>query len=630
MKRFQRIALPWWASLLAAVLLAGGITLLALWCQPNALRAVLAIFRGQPLLIVLNALPVGLMLLFLAFLLGNVFWGGAVTNLIVCLLSIANHIKIQVRDEPVFPRDLALLKEVGQAMDDYTISYPVGAIVMMVAVTVILVLLGLVVGSKPLAETKRRRLLGRLLGAVVSLGVLVGLIFTVYASKPLYNSFQVSNPYYVPGVINELGFPYSFCHQFTTYPVTRPEGFDRREAEGWESGERKTGEGQPVNVLFIMNEAFSDVTDAPAFTYTPENDPMRHFHALQQDPHAITGHMVVPDFAGGTANTEFDVVTGIQTNGLSNSSTSSFRVVNRNMDSLFRTFAADGYDTAYYHPCNNWFYNRENVCRWLGAGETVFLDQMDDPDYKGRWVTDAYLVEQIQQRLAQAEEAGTPLFQYTTTIQNHMSYTVDKYGEGYVYPDVPLTISVPEEVRSMLKVYAEGVRDADAMLGQLVETFSAQEAPVVLVFYGDHLPYLGDNQLGYEALGFTQREHWAQLVSYETPYVIWANDAAAQALDWTQAVEGLDLPEDRTISAAFLGAAVVELTGRTGADPWFDFLNQLRRDAPVVQKQTVVLADGTVCDLSQLEEQPEGKKVLDQIDQWRKWSYYHLRVKEIS
>ena len=103
-KRFHKIELPLWGSFLLAVLLAGCITLLALWCQPNALRSVLAVFRGQPLLIVLNALPVGLLLLTFAFLFRNVFYSGALVNFFVCALSLANRVKIEVRDEPVFPR----------------------------------------------------------------------------------------------------------------------------------------------------------------------------------------------------------------------------------------------------------------------------------------------------------------------------------------------------------------------------------------------------------------------------------------------------------------------------------------------------------------------------------------------
>ena len=625
MRRFQKFSLPLWGSLTAAVLLAGGITLLALWCQPNALRSVLSVFRAQPLLIVLNALPVGLVLLAFACLFRNVFFGAAITNFLVCALSIANRIKIEVRDEPVFPRDFALLKEVGQAMNSYTISYPVAAIAVVVGITALLVTLGVFIGGQPFPLARLRGWLGRLLGCAASIAVLAGLIVTVYASNDLYNSFRVSNAYYIPSVFNELGFPYCFCHQFTTYPVDRPEGFSRSEAEAWESAPSTVGQGKDVHVVMVMNEAFSDLTDSPAFDYGEEDDPLSNLHALEADPHALSGHLVVPGFAGGTANTEFDVLTGIQTNALSASTTSSFRVVNRNLESLFRVFDADGYATSFFHPGDDWFYNRENVYRWLGAERTLFADEMEAVEYKGRWVTDDYMSDLITNELESAVSAGELLFHYTTTIQNHMSYTADKYGEGYEFPPVPLTISVSDEVETMLRVYAEGVRDADAMLGRLVDTFSAQEEPVVLVYFGDHLPYLGDNQLGYQALGLTQEADWDALRSYETPYVIWANDAAAETLDWDAAAEALDLPE--TISASFLGAAVLELTGRGEETPWFAFLNALRRVSPVVQKQTCVLADGST--VSPLDAGAVPDALEDSLRQWRCWSYYKLRYQEI-
>ena len=147
------------------------------------------------------------------------------------------------------------------------------------------------------------------------------------------------------------------------------------------------------------------------------------------------------------------------------------------------------------------------------------------------------------------------------------------------------------------------------MLGRLTSYFSGTEEPVVLVFWGDHLPYLGDNQLAYAELGMelSQREDDREnpLASYETPYVIWVNDSAAETLDWESAVAALDLPENGTISSSFLGAAVLELTGRKEESPWFSFLNDLRRELPVVQKKTYMKMDGSYTKLissSQLEE----------------------------
>ena len=640
-ERIYKRELPLWGSLLAAVLLAGCITLLALWCQPNALRTVLAGFKAQPLLIVLNALPIGLLLLALAFLFRNVFYSGALVNFFVCALSLANRVKIEVRDEPVFPRDFSLLREVGSAIQSFDIRYPVKAIAVVVLTTALLIGLGVLFPSRPVSFaalkaklTKRdaaavfpgRCWPERILGAVLSFGVLTALIFTVYASNDLYNSFRVSNAYYVPSVFNELGFPYCFCHQFTTYPIDRPDGFDKATAASWETGDQP-GQGEDVHLIMVMNEAFSDLTDDPAFTYTEENDPLPNLHALQSDPHAISGHVVVPGFAGGTANTEFDVLTGMQTNALSASTTSSFRVVNRNLDSVLRVFASDGYHTSFFHPGDDWFYNRENVYDWLGAEETVFVDEMENLTYKGRWVTDDYMAGFIEEKFEEAVSQGELLCNYTTTIQNHMSYTADKYGEGYVYPPVETDAQLTDDVRTMLEVYIEGARDADAMLGRLVDYFSQTDEPVVLAFWGDHLPYLGDNQLAYAQLGsevaLAEEDRENALCSYETPYVIWANDAAAQVLDWESAVENLDLPETNRLSASFLGAALLELTGRGEESPWFSFLNQLRRELPVVQKKTYMTMDGTLTPLLTSDQQA-------MIDQWRQWSYYKLRYKEVE
>lgn len=649
-KRIYKRGLPLWGSLLAAVLLAGCITLLALWCQPNALRTVLAGFKAQPLLIVLNALPIGLLLLAFAFLFRNVFYSGALVNFFVCALSLANRVKIEVRDEPVFPRDFSLLREVGSAIQSFDIRYPVKAIAVVVLTTALLVGLGVLFPSRPVSFaalkaklTKRDAAAAfpgrcwpeRIVGAVLSFGVLTALIFTVYASNDLYNSFRVSNAYYVPAVFNELGFPYCFCHQFTTYPVDKPEGFSKSEATGWETGEQP-GLGKDVNIIMVMNEAFSDITDGSMFNWAEGDDPLPNLHALQNDPHALTGHIVVPGFAGGTANTEFDVLTGMQTNALSDTTTSAMRVINRNLDSLFRVFDADGYRTSFYHPGDAWFYNRENVYRWLGAEHEVFAKDMKDLEYKGRWVTDDYMAGQIEQEFETAVSEGRPLFNYTTTIQNHMSYTADKYGEGHTFAPVSVTADISDETRTMLEVYTEGVRDADAMLGRLTAYFAERSEPVVLVFYGDHLPYLGDNQKGYAELGsevaIAENDRTDILCSYKTPYVIWTNAAAADALDWEAAARQLVLPEDGTVSAAFLGSVLLDLTGRGGESPWFDFLSSVRRLVPVVQKKIYILTDGElIANRDLLERTDETAAALKAaIRKWRCWSYYKLKYAEVG
>lgn len=628
MNRFQplpvrRLTLPW--SLLAAVLSAGAVTLLALWCQPIAIGSVLGILLRNPLLIILNGLPVGLLLLVCAFFLRNVFFGAALANLLVGVLSVANRIKIEVRDEPVFPRDFSLLKEAFSAAGEYSIAYPVKFILLICLLTVVFLFLGLVFKPAPCPSPRLRGWKGSLLGAAGSLGLLALLIVTLYASDGLYNSLPTSNPYRLSVVFNETGFPYNFCHQFTTYLVDKPQNFNKSQAESWETGDLP-GQGADVSVIMIMDEGFSDITDAAAFAYGAADDPLANLHALQKSPHAIAGHLVVPGFAGGTANTEFDVLTGMQTNALSATATSAMRVVNRDLDSLFRVFSRDGYHTSFFHPGYDWFYNRENVYRWLGAEETLFIDEMENPDYKGTWVTDDYMAGLIEDAFRSSADQGLPLFHYTTTIQNHMAYTIDKYGEEYTFPAVQTNADLSPDTETQLAVYVEGVRDADAMLGRLTGYFTGRKEPVVLVFWGDHLPHLGDGQLGYKELGidvFSAMEGQGNLTAYKTPYVIWANDAAAEALDWDNAVQALDLPEDRVISAAYLGALTLELTGRREESPWFSFLNEMRRELPVVQNQICVPMDASA-GMTPTEAQTRL------LEKWRNWSYYKLIYKDVA
>jgi len=628
LNRFQplpvrRLTLPW--SLLAAVLSAGAVTLLALWCQPIAIGSVLGILLRNPLLIILNGLPVGLLLLVCAFLLRNVFYGAALANFLVGALSVANRIKIEVRDEPVFPRDFSLLKEAFSAAGEYSIAYPVKFILLIFLLTAVFLFLGLIFKPAPCPSPRLRGWKGSLLGAAGSLGLLALLIVTLYASDGLYNSLPTTNPYRLSVVFNETGFPYNFCHQFTTYLVDKPQNFSKSQAESWETGDLP-GQGADVSVIMIMDEGFSDITDAAAFAYGAADDPLANLHALQKSPHAITGHLVVPGFAGGTANTEFDVLTGMQTNALSATATSAMRVVNRDLDSLFRVFSRDGYHTSFFHPGYDWFYNRENVYRWLGAEETRFIDEMENPDYKGTWVTDDYMAGLIEDAFRSSADQGLPLFHYTTTIQNHMAYTIDKYGEEYTFPAVQTNATLSPDTETQLAVYVEGVRDADAMLGRLTDYFTGRKEPVVLVFWGDHLPHLGDGQLGYKELGidvFSATEGQGNLTAYKTPYVIWANDAAAEALDWDNAVQALDLPEDRVISAAYLGAVTLELTGRREESPWFSFLNEMRRELPVVQNQICVPMDASA-GMTPTETQ------IRLLEKWRNWSYYKLIYKDVA
>lgn len=613
-------------GLLTAILLglACGVvvTLFVLWAHPVSVLAMLGKMLRQPLILFLNWLPIALLTAAFAFAFRNVFFSSALVGLIAGAMSLINRVKLTIRGEPFVPRDISLIKEAADAAGSYDMTLPWFQIGCLVVMTAVFIVLGVLLPLKKSEDApKKRGALVRVMGFVLCLAVLVGAVGLVYSSTDLYNSFETTEPYNLSSVNNELGFAYYFCYHFSTYKIEKPEGFDRDEAASWETGYESAPDAADVNVVFVMNEAFSDILNEDVFVFPEGENPMEVYNTLAEGENAWAGHIVVPYFAGGTADTEFDVASGMQTNLLNPAAPSltAFRTVNRDLDSIFRVFGADGYTSCFMHPGQSWFYNRENVYDWFGADESFFVEDFD-AEYKGSWVTDESVLRELISRFEEKSAGGGLDFTYAVTIQNHMSYTAEKYGD-YVCPEVETTAELSPEIQTAVNVYAEGIRDANAMLEDLTEFYSEQSEPVLLVFFGDHLPYLGDNRQGYAELGLPAASVTGgedPFAAYTAPVLFWCNDAAAEALDFANAIEALDLPADGRISACYLGAVVLELTGRGEVSPWFAFLNEMRRELPVLHNGYYESADGEITTEPTAEEAAL-------VSRMRCWAYYKLR-----
>lgn len=598
------------------------VTLFVLWAHPVSVLAMLGKMLRQPLILFLNWLPIALLTAAFAFAFRNVFFSSALVGLIVGAMSLINRVKLTIRGEPFVPRDISLIKEAADAAGSYDMTLPWFQIGCLVVMTAVFIALGVLLPLKKSEDApKKRGALVRVMGFVLCLAVLVGAVGLVYSSADLYNSFETTEPYNLSSVNNELGFVYYFCYHFSTYKIEKPEGFDREEAASWETGYESAPDAADVNVVFVMNEAFSDILNEDVFVFPEGENPMEVYNTLAEGENAWAGHIVVPYFAGGTADTEFDVASGMQTNLLNPAAPSltAFRTVNRDLDSIFRIFGADGYTSCFMHPGQSWFYNRENVYDWFGADESFFVEDFD-AEYKGSWVTDESVLRELVSRFEEKSAGGGLDFTYAVTIQNHMSYTAEKYGD-YVCPEVETTAELSPEIQTAVNVYAEGIRDANAMLEDLTEFYSEQSEPVLLVFFGDHLPYLGDNRQGYAELGLPAASVTGgedPFAAYTAPVLFWCNDAAAEALDFANAIEALDLPADGRISACYLGAVVLELTGRGEVSPWFAFLNEMRRELPVLHNGYYESADGEITTEPTAEEAAL-------VSRMRCWAYYKLR-----
>lgn len=600
---------------LELILLMGWIFLMQFYISPGDFVWAVKHMILNPALLVLNLLPIAAVLLIIYFLCRNSFIAGAITNALFGLMSYANLLKIDGRDDPFVPADIALLREALDATGEYRLDMHFGIVALMIISTAIFVLLGIYLG-----RTEKNSKKGRVLGIAISLSVLVAAIPLVYDSQSLYAKFPTSMEYNVTTSFNELGFNYCFLHNMNLYGVDKPAGYSAAEVEGCIE-DFKAGEVPAVKpqILMIMCEAFSDLNDNAAFTYTEEESPLHCYHLVRDGGNCISGEIVVPNFGAGTANTEFDVLTGMQTNLISDTSNSALRTFHKDIPSAAQVLKASGYDTFYMHPGMSWFYNRDSAMSHMGIDDKEFVDDFEDKS----GLDSVYLDELIKQ-LSERTASGEKLFTYSTTIQNHQAYVYSKYN--FEIPKVQTSMELSPEAEEFLSVYTYGIKCSSEMLYNLTEYLNSLSEPYMLVFFGDHLPNLGADYLSYKELGLDIGENGTpeQLVSSCTvPYIIWVNDAYKNSIDYENAVAELELPENGRISACFLGEVALELAGFDETDAYYSFLGELRREMPIIKTGIVGTPDGT------LNAEPnDSQQVL--VEKLHAWQYYRMKTEKVS
>ena len=328
-----------------------------------------------------------------------------------------------------------------------------------------------------------------------------------------------------------------------------------------------------MNIISVMLEAYCDLSvyDSVEISST---DPYEFFHELQRE--SVSGSLLTNIFAGGTINTERAFITG---------STVMYEYRSP-ADSFVRYFEEQGYSTEFCHPGYDWFYNRRNVAEYLGFDRSYFNDgRYQQPEGVGIMRDDAFFPDLIELY----EAADAPYFNFSVTYQNH-----GPYADGYLYDTEREYVAqgaLSDEAYNILNNYLWGIRLTDDTLREFFDYFRAETEPVVIVLFGDHKPWLGDNSTVYAELGIdlSRGSDESFYNYYETPYIIWANEAAKAAL-------GNDfVGEGGTISPCFLMQELFSLAGWQG-DGYMQALTELRGELSVVNALGRYMVDGVLTD----------------------------------
>lgn len=301
------------------------------------------------------------------------------------------------------------------------------------------------------------------------------------------------------------------------------------------------------NIIFLQLESFFDVKKIENFSYT--EDPIPFFTSLKDG--YPSGYLEVPSIGAGTANTEFECITGMNLDFFGPGEYPYKTLLkNTTCESMAYILKGLGYSATAMHNNDGTFYNRHKVFSNLGFDRYISVEYMAKAEVNElNWARDRVLVGQIMKVLAKTTERD---YIYAISVQGHGAYP-----EEPLLPEKKLDIQLPEELAEyyyQYLYYVHQLKEMDNFLKELILNLSACQEEVVLVLYGDHLPSLG---LSGELLSNDN--------AFQTEYVIWNNF-------------GLEA-EDMDVQAYQLSSRVLQVLGmEEGIMPQYHMFRQDEED----------------------------------------------------
>jgi len=313
----------------------------------------------------------------------------------------------------------------------------------------------------------------------------------------------------------DYGVPYCFINTWLNTGIRQPADysqdsilsiFDKGELgdENYAKVEMEDDGKDHPNVIFLQMESFIDPTLVKNVTYS--EDPIPNFRALENK--YSSGYLTVPVVGAGTANTEFEVLTGMSVKYFGPGEYPYKSILTEETcESVPYGLKSIGYSTHAIHNHRAVFYGRNKVFANLGFDTFTSIEYMNHVVKTPKnWAKDFVLTDQIMDALQSTDKED---FIYTCSVQGHGKYPTEKVIEE---PEIVVTDAPTEELKWQYEYYVNQIHDMDQFIGQLTERLQKYDEKVVLVIYGDHLPVLEMTE-----------DDMVNGSIFQTKYVVWSN-----------------------------------------------------------------------------------------------------------
>mgnify|MGYP000046075143 FL=1 len=543
----------------------------------------------------LNFIGIGLIYLVLILVLNRFWIATVIFGVAMTAYGVANSIKMRLRNEPILPSDLSFILNGNSGSllsfipkDQQTLVS--GTITVLAWFSCICVLFFILDGRRrfihcswkqPFSSAKNvAGTLTRIIAAVLSIALLAS--YTCNLNIPgAWSYVLATNLGYKPVPWNTYedatsnGPATTFESLVRVKAMEKPEGYSQKNMES--IAQRYAKEADNINssrtnnltdstVIMILSESFSDPTRVPGVSFSI--DPMPNIRSIKDS--TTSGLMLSPGYGGGTANIEYQSLTGMSLASFNDQLISPYQQLVPNMKSAYSfnqiwNEACHSTCSVAYHPYYKSFYLRDSNYKKFGfkffrtLDSSPMISHQDHID-NSIYVSDAASYQNVLDYLQQSTDQSQ--FIQLVTMQNHLPYS-DWYVDNE-FKDADISSDINDVERQQIDTYAKGVSHTDSATINFLNQLNELQKPTTVIFYGDHLPGI------YQTAAMEKRN---QLALHESDYFIWSNAASSSS-------ETKLSPEESNYSSSnyFIASAAEHMNAKVS--PFLALLTELHEEVP--------------------------------------------------
>ena len=448
---------------------------------------------GTPLVFLYNAF-----MIFVTFSIVYLFKRRIFVRMIIgaiwVILGIANGYILLKRVTPFNAQDLKIAGDGIALINNYCNGFEV----VVIAVGAVALLIWLI-------SMWRRG--GQYAGKIHHIAALIGIIVTNIAIDKRVVSTYFGN---IAFAYEDYGLPYCFSASLFNTGISEPNGYTKKamakidkDGELNQTATSRSSDELP-NIIVVQLESYFDVANAEFFTTSEDACP--NLHNLYQN--YSNGYFKVPSVGAGTANTEFEVLTGMNLRYFGPGEYP-YKTYSKKhpTESAATALASLGYGTHALHDNTGNFYSRANVFNNMGFDTFTSKEFMNVlQTTENGWAKDEILTHHIMEAMDTTKQED---FVFTVSVQGHGNYPETQVIEN---PKIKVEGIEDEALKNKWEYYVNQVYEMDQFVGDLIKAVEERNEPSVVVFYGDHLPTMG-----------LKAEDLKSRYLYNTNYVIWDN-----------------------------------------------------------------------------------------------------------